>query len=211
MEEPVLERKVHSVRTAVRELGMEPRRLRKLLVDAKTARPHLDRINARVSAKDFQDALSMSRSQFDLLRKEGHFRPAIEGGDHKPLSDVRAAHRHLESLLSGAEPIYVSMHAWMTSGRPRKASRPSPAPFSSVSRSAGFGGSGDTWTRMRLSAFSPGISIEVFARQCCRTRAAAMRLVSEGHVPSTEGRHLKANARQRFCHQTTSQLSMGGS
>jgi len=112
MGEPVLERKVHSVRTAARELGMDPRRLRKLLVDARTARPHLDRINARVSAKDFQDALSMSRSQFDLLRKEGNFRAAIEGGDHKPLWDVRAAHRHLESLLSGAEPIYLPMHAW---------------------------------------------------------------------------------------------------
>ena len=64
MGEPVLERKVHSVRTAARELGMDPRRLRKLLVDvdlvqpaetgrddqwelfdAKAAQPHLDRIN----------------------------------------------------------------------------------------------------------------------------------------------------------------------
>ncbi|WP_321364691.1 hypothetical protein [uncultured Celeribacter sp.] len=131
MGEPVLERKVHSVRTAARELGMDPRRLRKLLVDvglvrpaetgrddqwelfdAKAAQPHLDRIKTQVSAKDFQEALSMSRSQFELLRKEGHFPPAIDGGDHKPLWDVRAAHQYLERLLTGAEPIYVAMHGW---------------------------------------------------------------------------------------------------
>ncbi|WP_260003246.1 hypothetical protein [Leisingera caerulea] len=74
----MLERKVHSVRTAARELGMDPRRLRKLLVDAnlvrpaetgqddqwelfdaKQAQPHLDKISTLVSAKDFQQALNM--------------------------------------------------------------------------------------------------------------------------------------------------------
>jgi len=61
--------------------------------------------------KDFQNAFSMSSSQFELLRKEGHFSPAIDGGDHKPLRDVRAAHLHLESALTGAEPIYVTVHS----------------------------------------------------------------------------------------------------
>lgn len=45
---------------------------------------------------------------------------------------------------------------------------------------------------------APGLSIEVFARQCGLIRSAAMRLVREGHVPSTESRHPKTNALQRF-------------
>lgn len=45
---------------------------------------------------------------------------------------------------------------------------------------------------------APGISVEVFARQCNLKPAAAMRLVREGHVPSTAGLHPKTGARQRF-------------
>ena len=232
MGEPVLERKVHSVRTAARELGMDPRRLRKLLVDvdlvqpaetgrddqwelfdAKAAQPHLDRINTLVSAKDFQEALSMSRSQFELLRKEGHFPPAIDGGDHKPLWDVRAAHLHLESLLTGAEPIYVPMHKWGDIPKTAQSLRVSPAKILSLLETGKVQRVGrhmtcegypailvtqDEIERLLERPEAPGISIEVFARQCGMTPTAAMRLVREGHVSTTEGRHPKTGARQRF-------------
>ena len=232
MGEPVLERKVHSVRTAAREIGMDPRRLRKLLVDlgivrppetgeedqwelfdAKAAQPHLERLNTLVSAKDFQEALNMSRSQFELLRKEGHFPPAIDGGDHKPLWDVRAAHLHLESLLTGAEPIYVPMHKWGDIPKTAQSLRVSPAKILSLLETGKVQRVGrhmtcegypailvtqDEIERLLERPEAPGISIEVFARQCGMTPTAAMRLVREGHVSTTEGRHPKTGARQRF-------------
>ncbi|MCE8467527.1 TniQ family protein [Rhodovulum sulfidophilum] len=232
MGEPVLQRKVHSVRTAARELGMDPRRLRKLLVDiglvrpaetgrddqwelfdAKAAQPHLDRINTLVSAKDFQEALSMSRSQFELLRKEGHFPPAIDGGEHKPLWDVRAAHLHLESLLTGAAPIYVTMHGWDDIPTTAQSLKVSPGTVLKLLEGGRVQRIGRHTNRDGYASIvvtkgeierllerpeAPGLSIDVFARQCGLTRSAAMRLVREGHVTSTEGRHPKTNARQRF-------------
>ncbi|UWQ75811.1 TniQ family protein [Leisingera sp. M658] len=131
MGEPVLERRVHSVITASREVGMDPRRLRKLLVeagyvqpreagdkgkwevfDAAAAKPFLDGLNSLKSAGEFQTALSIPRYQFELLREDGYFQPFLDGADHKPLWDVRAGRAFIEKLLTGAEPIYVPMHQW---------------------------------------------------------------------------------------------------
>ncbi|WP_338092661.1 TniQ family protein [Salipiger mangrovisoli] len=232
MGEPVLERRVHSVRTAARELGMDPRRLRKLLVevglvrppetgqddqwelfDALVAQPHLASLNTLVSAKDFQEALSMSRSQFELLRKEGFFPPAIHGDDHKPLWDVRAGHRYLEGLLAGAEPIYVPMHAWGDIPKTAQRLKVSPGTIVSLLERGKVQRVGRHMTRDGYEAIlvthdeierllerpnAPGISIEVFARQTGLTPSAAMRIVRDGHVPSTEGPHPKTSASQRF-------------
>ncbi|MDE4306342.1 TniQ family protein [Phaeobacter gallaeciensis] len=232
MGEPVLERRVHSVRTAARELGMDPRRLRKLLVDvdlvrpietgkddqwelfdAKKAQPHLDRLNTLVSAKDFQSALNMSRNQFELLREEDYFAPAVDNGDHKPLWDVRAAHKFFEKLLTGAEPIYVPMHNWGDLPKIAQSLQISPGTILSFLERGKVQRVGRHMTREGYRAIlvthdeierllnrpdAPGISIELFARQCGLKPSAAMRLVREAHIPSTEGRHPKSGVPQRF-------------
>lgn len=232
MGEPVLVRRVHSIRTASRELGMDPRRLRKLLVDARIVRPaengkddqwelfdvdeaqpHLDRINTLVSAKDFQETLSMSRSQFERLRSDGYFPPAVDGGDHKPLWDVRAARKFFEGLLTGAEPIYVPMHAWGDIPKTAQRLKISPGTILTLLEQRRIQRVGKHMTRDGYASIlithdeverllerpdAPGISIEVFARQCGLKPSAATRLVRNGHVPSTEGRHPKTGALQRF-------------
>lgn len=131
MGEPVVERHLHSVLTASRETGIDSRRLRKLLAeagwvrskeqgrddawelfDARAAAPFLQSLQTAVSAAEFQAQLGISRSQFDLLRKDGYFPPVLDGADHKPLWDIQAGRSFLDSLLNGATPIYVQRQGW---------------------------------------------------------------------------------------------------
>ncbi len=131
MGEPVLTRHLHSVLTASREYGIDSRRLRKLLVSAgvvrpveqgrsdawelftpEDAEPVLSRLETLVSATDLQDALLISRTHFESLRKDGYFAPTLEGPEHKPLWDLREARSFIDGLLQGAEPVYVPMHSW---------------------------------------------------------------------------------------------------
>ncbi|OSP53531.1 hypothetical protein BV911_17525 [Pseudoruegeria sp. SK021] len=232
MGEPVLERKVHSVRTAARELGMDSRRLRKLLVDAKlvrpretgrddqwelfdmaSAQPYLDKIDTLVSAKDFQEALSISRSQFGLLRNDNYFPPSVDGGDHKPLWDVRASRKYLEGLLTGAEPIYVPMHKWGDIAKTAQRLKIPPGRILALLEARKIQRVGKHMTRDGYASIlvthdeierlidrpeAPGISIEIFARQCGLKASPAMRLVRNGHTPSTQARHPKTGALQRF-------------
>ncbi len=93
MGEPVLERRVHSVLTAARDTGIDARRMRKLLAeagwvrpagegredawelfDAVAAAPFLRSLGEGISALELQERLGISRSQFDLLRKDGCLR-----------------------------------------------------------------------------------------------------------------------------------------
>lgn len=122
--EPVLHRRLHSVVTAAREIGIDSRRLRKLLTeagliaaddtgksdawqlfDAETAAPFLASLAEFVSAKDIQRILGISRSQFILLRKSGHLEPAISGADHKPLWRRDTGIAWLHRLMTGAMPL----------------------------------------------------------------------------------------------------------
>lgn len=232
MGEPVLKRRVHSVLTAARELGMDSRRLRKLLAEAGLVRPSgegrpdawelfdvanaamfLSGINALVSAQELQKALSVSRSQFELLRKDGFLEPAVDGGDHKPLWDLRAARRFVERLLTGAEPIYVPMHQWADLANAAQRLKIRPGEIVRLIETGKVRRIGRHMTRdgyasvlvtldeiERLLARpeAPGISIEVFARQAGLKPTAAARLVRTGHVPSTEGRNPKTRGPQRF-------------
>jgi hypothetical protein len=131
MGEPVLERRMHSVLTASRATGVDQRRLRKLLAEAKwvlpvgedrddtwelfdavAATPFLRSLADGVSALELQEQLGISRSQFELLRSDGYFAPSVEGPNHKPLWDIQAGRAFIAALLSGAFPIYVPMHDW---------------------------------------------------------------------------------------------------
>lgn len=232
MGEPVLERKRHSVLTAAREIGMDSRRLRKLLVekgvvcsieegrsdawelfDAADAKPILEEIIALASATEFQQALGISRSQFELLRRDGYFEPELHGHDHKPLWNVRSGRRFVDSLLTGAEPIYVPMHNWADIPKAAQRLKISPGQIVGliekdrlrrVGKHMGRDGyaailvTTDEVERLLERPDAPGISIEVFARQCGLKPANARRLVRLGHTPSTEGRNPKTGLHQQF-------------
>jgi hypothetical protein len=162
---------------------------------------------------EFQDALNMSRSQFDLLRRDGYFEPRLDGSDHKPLWDVRAARRFIDSLLSGAEPIYVPMHNWADLAKAAQRLKTSPAQIIRLIEQGKIRRIGKHMTRDGYAAIlvtideverlldrpdAPGISIEVFARQCGLKDLCARRLFRNNHLPYTEGRHPKTGMEQRF-------------
>lgn len=232
MGEPVLTRHLHSVLTASREYGIDSRRLRKLLVSAgvvrpveqgrsdawelftpEDAEPVLSRLETLVSATDLQDALLISRMNFESLRKDGYFAPKLEGADHKPLWDLREARNFLDGLLQGAEPVYVPMHNWAYLANAAVRLRVSPGTIirlieegrlhrvgKHVSRD-GFPAilvTIDEVERLLDRPTAPGISIQVFAKQCGLKEVYLGRLMRMGHTPSTEGRNPKTGAKQRF-------------
>lgn len=232
MGEPILERRRHSVLTAARELGMDSRRLRSLLVEARVVRPTdagrsdawelfdvadaapiLDKIPTLVPATEFQAALSISRSQFEILRSDGFFEPHLAGSGHKPLWDVRAARRFVEDILTGAEQIYVPMHNWGDLAKTAQRLRISPGQILRMIERRQLRRIGKHMTRDGYASIlvtldeverqlerpnTPGITIEVFARQCGLKPASANRLVRLGHTPSTSGRNPKTKVEQAF-------------
>ncbi len=130
MGEPVHERRLHSVTTAAQETGVDPRRLRKLLVaagllaeddnlpdswavfDAAEAAPILDDLTVLVPAKEFRDILGATRSQFDLLVADGVLAPALETSGTKSVWDPRAGAEFLAGLLRGAVQLRQPQHSW---------------------------------------------------------------------------------------------------
>lgn len=127
--EPVMRRRLHSVRTAAQATGVDQRRLRKILAaegivpaegkpdawtvfDAEGASEILESVKELLAAKDFAASLSMSRSQFDLLVTHGILVPAVAGDGVKAVWDPAAGHALLERLFSGAVQLRVPVHAW---------------------------------------------------------------------------------------------------
>mgnify|MGYP000144389280 CR=1 FL=1 len=133
MGEPVLERRLHSVRTAAEECGIDDRRLRKLLrergiltgaassvtdewivFDVKAVKPIIEELNRMVSGVELQQLMNISRSHFESLRADGHLPPAIAAAGAKPLWRATDAHRFVADLLPGAETVHAKMHGWRT-------------------------------------------------------------------------------------------------
>jgi hypothetical protein len=130
MGEPVHERRLHSVTTAAQETGVDPRRLRKLLVaagllaedddlpdswavfDAAEAAPILGDLTVLVPAKEFRDILGTTRSQFDLLVADGVLVPALETSETKSVWDPRTGAEFLTGLLRGAVQLRQPQHTW---------------------------------------------------------------------------------------------------
>jgi hypothetical protein len=128
--EPVHERRLHSVTTAAQETGVDPRRLRKLLIaaglltddcqlpdtwavfDAAQAEPVLRDLTALVSAKEFRDIIGATRSQFDLLVADGVLVPALETSETKSVWDPRTGTAFLTGLLRGAVQLRQPQHSW---------------------------------------------------------------------------------------------------
>lgn len=233
--ERVLERRVHSVLTASRETGLDARRLRKLLAeagwvrsagegrpdawelfDAAAAGPFLQSLGAGVSALELQEKLGISRSQFELLRRDGHLEPTLGGAGHKPLWDVRAARGFVDALLAGAVPIYAPMHDWCDIAAAAQRLKIRPGEIvgmierrrqARVGRHQGRDGSAavlvDRAEVERLldrpeAPEAKGLSIDFFAKTAGIRPAAAMRLVRGGHIPTTEDVNPKTKAAQRY-------------
>ncbi|MBB3712808.1 hypothetical protein FHS00_002403 [Limimaricola variabilis] len=133
MGEPVLERRLHSIRTAAEEGGVDERRLRKLLrergiltgaassstgewavFDAKAVKPIIEELNRMVSGIELQQLMNISRSHFESLRADGHLLPAIAAAGAKPLWKATDAPRFVADLLRGAETVHAKMHGWRT-------------------------------------------------------------------------------------------------
>lgn len=232
MGEPIQERRVHSVLTAARDTGIDPRRLRKLLAeadliqpagegrpdawelfDAVAAAPFLRSLGAGVSAMELQEKLCISRSQFDLLRQDGYFPPILGGDGHKPMWDIQAGRAFFDSLLAGAEPIYVPMHDWcdLATAAQRLKIRPGEIvamiearQLMRVGKHLGRDGYAAILVdlaeveRLLVPSDAKGLTIELFAKTVGLRPTAAMRLVRAGHIPSTESTNPKTKAIQRF-------------
>ncbi|WP_412506110.1 TniQ family protein [Roseovarius sp. SYSU LYC5161] len=130
MGESVHERRLHSVTTASQETGVDPRRLRKLLLaadllpencdlpdswavfDAADAAPILRDLTALVTAKEFRDMIGATRSQFDLLVADGVLKPTLETSETKHVWDPRTGTAFLTGLLRGAIQLRQPQHGW---------------------------------------------------------------------------------------------------
>lgn len=124
--EPVLERRLHSVLTASRATGIDPRRLRKVLAaeglmsateeqlpdawdifDARAAQPVLERMTQLVPATEFAKLIGATRSQYNLLVADGILTPAINTPDIYAVWDPRdgecSCHGFLEAPYNFAK------------------------------------------------------------------------------------------------------------
>ncbi len=128
--EPVMERRLHSVLTASRATGVDPRRLRKMLAaeglvseddylpdawaifDARAAEPLLGRLTQRVPATEFARSIGATRSQFDLLVSDGILASATEAGDTYAVWNPRDGEMFLSRLLAGAIQLRQAQHDW---------------------------------------------------------------------------------------------------
>jgi hypothetical protein len=127
---PVTERRLHSVRTAASETGVDIRRLRKMLeaanmidaslpdnwavFDAEKARPMMASLLTFVSAKEFYEMHCIGRSQFILLREDGVLQPTLQDATTKHVWDPREGSAFVERLLVGAQTIQQAQHGWET-------------------------------------------------------------------------------------------------
>ncbi|RHZ91193.1 hypothetical protein D1114_20770 [Cereibacter sphaeroides] len=129
--EPVTERRLHSVRTAAQATGIDQRRMRRMLAaagivpeasdgtcdaweifDAAAAQPILDNLTALMPAKAFAEFIGASRSQFDLLVRDGVLMPALDAPDVKAVWNPVEGRVFLDSLLSGAVPLTKVPRGW---------------------------------------------------------------------------------------------------
>jgi hypothetical protein len=127
--EPVMTRRLHSIRTAAQVTGVDQRRLRKMLMaegivpsegkpdawevfDAETAATALEGARELLPAKAFATLMGMSRSQFDLLVTDGLLVPAVTGMRMKAVWDPAAGRALLDKLFAGAVPLRQAQHGW---------------------------------------------------------------------------------------------------
>lgn len=116
--EPVLERKLHSVRTAAKSTGVDERRLFKMLLasgilkgteagepdpwevfDAQSAEPLLKNLSQFVPASNFAALIGAPRSQFDLLVADNVISPALSDSKTKSVWNPQHGVDFLDSIF----------------------------------------------------------------------------------------------------------------
>lgn len=126
MGEPITVRRLHSLNSAARETGVDPRRLRTMLIsagllddskgdawatfDAHAAADILAHLTELLPAKNFCEAFCMSRSQFNLLVADDVLVPAIASTGTKNIWSPRDGQAFLDELLQGAEQLRQAQH-----------------------------------------------------------------------------------------------------
>lgn len=128
--ELVRKRRFHSVTTAARETGVDPRRLRKQLTstglleegcslpdawavfDADEAAPVLSELKTLIPATEFRRIIGASRSQFDLLVADGVLEPALQTSATKAVWDPVTGTAFVDRLLKGAVPLRQLHDRW---------------------------------------------------------------------------------------------------
>ncbi|CUH81428.1 TniQ family protein [Tropicibacter naphthalenivorans] len=129
--QPVMQRRLHSVRTAAQATGIDRRRLRKALAtanivpeaaqglgdawevfDAAAAEPVLASLTELITAKDMAAAINATRSQFDLLVEDGVLMPDLDAPDVKAVWHPAQGQRFLDNLLTGAQQLRQAQHGW---------------------------------------------------------------------------------------------------
>lgn len=146
--EPVLERRLHSVKSASERTGIDQRRLRKMLdaaglipeaqaeradawcvFDAERAARFLDQAVTLLDAKAFAATMGLSRSQFDLLVADGTLRPEIDDAQVKARWNPATGRAWLETLMTGAEPLREAHHGWCSVSKSAQRLKITPGPI----------------------------------------------------------------------------------
>ncbi len=232
MGEPVLERRKHSVITAAHEVGVDARLLRKLLADAgiignegddrwdvfdaDLAAPFLNSINRQVSALQLQDELSLSRSQFELLRKDGYFPPNLAAAGHKPLWDLGQARSFINDLLRGAETVLSPGKNWVDLAKASQRLKIRPGQVIKLIAEGRLTRIGKLESENDYASIlvyfeelentlnrpnAPGMTIEAFARSVGLKPLQAGRLIRKGHTSATLAPNPKTRAQQPYMQQ----------
>ncbi|MBU2865991.1 TniQ family protein [Pacificibacter marinus] len=230
MGEPVTERCLHSVATASAATGVDSRRLRKMLeaqdlidptmpdawavFDARHAEQILAPLTQFMTAKGFATAHGMSRSQFDLLVKDGVLTPSLSGANTKHVWDPREGQKFLESILDGAETLYQAQHGWEHISKSANRLKCGPGDIiralsdgriQRVGRNVQFEGYRSVHVyheevAQALGSEEPAaMSLHLFSKAIGLGQPVFLnRLVKNGHVPATQIRNPKTKARQRY-------------
>jgi len=130
--EAVMERRLHSVRTAALTTGIDQRRMRKMLeaagvvpqasaglpdhwevFEATAVQTLLVDLTELDPAKEFAEFIGATRSQFDLLVRDGLLKPALTSHQVKAIWSPSAGVAFLASILSGATSLSQAPHKWV--------------------------------------------------------------------------------------------------
>ncbi|WP_179946752.1 hypothetical protein [Falsihalocynthiibacter arcticus] len=180
---------------------------------ADLAAPFLNNLNRQVSALDLQSELSLSRSQFELLRKDGYFSPTLSAAGHKPLWDIAQARSFINGLLRGAETVLIPRQQWVDLAKASQRSKIRPGQIVELIAEGRLTRIGKLESKNDYASIlvhfeeleslldrpdAPGMTIDAFARSVGLKPPQAGRLIKKGHTPATFARNPKTLAQQHY-------------
>ncbi|WP_232962248.1 hypothetical protein [Paracoccus tegillarcae] len=173
--------------------------------------PFLNSLNRQVSALELQNELNLSRSQFELLRKDGYSPPSLSAAGHKPLWDVAQARSFINGWLRGAETVLSPGKNWVDLAKAGQRLKIRPGQVvrliieGRLTRIGKLESENDYASiHVRFEELenalnlpdAPGMTIEAFALSVGLKPPQTGRLIKKGHTPASVGRNPKTRARQ---------------